>query len=95
MSKNNMPNNWSQVKKRWREKNPPDADGNYICWLCKQPVHESKMTLDHVATLELYPEYAKDLSNLRPSHNFCNEQRGQPKHSQLIHRFGRTRKRRR
>lgn len=67
--------NMSETKKLWRKKNPPDADGNYICWICTKLVAASIMTLDHVASVEEWPEYAKDLSNLRPSHRFCNEER--------------------
>lgn len=78
------------AKKKWREANKP-VDGFYICWLCKQPVHEDKVTLDHVAPLHLYPEYATDISNLRPSHEHCNQQRGQPAHVRLVKRFGKAR----
>lgn len=67
--------NWHIVKKRWKKKNPPDKDGNYVCWLCEQKVSAETVTLDHVLTVEMYPEYAKELSNLRPAHRWCNEQR--------------------
>lgn len=67
MSKN-LPANWTYYKKKWKRLNPPDADGNYQCWLCPQQVHKDVMTLDHVASLELYPEYATELSNLKPAH---------------------------
>jgi 5-methylcytosine-specific restriction endonuclease McrA len=85
----NMPTGWSRVKAKWRERNLPDKDGNYVCWICKQPVHNSVVTIDHVAPLELYPEYARDLSNLKPSHRWCNEERGRPGHTKLLKRYGR------
>ena len=66
---------WKEVRKKWLAKNPPDKDGNYICALCKHPVHESIVSLDHIASVELYPEYAKELSNLQPTHTFCNQER--------------------
>lgn len=75
MSKN-LPSNWSSIKKKWKQKNEPNDEGYYVCWVCKQPVHLSTMTLDHVFPLAQYPEYAAELSNLEPSHEFCNQHRG-------------------
>lgn len=71
------------LRKKWIANNPPDENGNYECWLCKQPVHIDKVTIDHVAPVHLYPEYAKNLSNLKPSHEFCNQQRAVPKEAKL------------
>lgn len=71
----NLPINWGYYKKKWKKQNPPDKDGNYQCWLCPRKVHKSIVTIDHVAPLELYPEYAKEMSNLRPAHRWCNEER--------------------
>lgn len=88
----NMPNTWSNVKKAWRKANPPDAEGFYICWICKHELHESKLTLDHVAPLEQYPEFAKELSNLRPAHAWCNQERARNKYTSLINRFGNSRR---
>lgn len=85
----NLPKFWSKIKKRWKAQNPPDADGNYICWLCTKPVSAELMTLDHVAPLEQYPEYAKELSNLRPAHRWCNEERARGNHGTLTTLRGR------
>lgn len=74
---------WTSVKRKWLEKNPPDKNGNYECWLCHNPVPANKVSLDHVASVELYPEYAKELSNLRPTHEFCNQERAYSKLKQL------------
>lgn len=79
----NVPNNWGQTKKAWKKKNPPDKDGNYQCWLCPHKVSADKVTLDHVAPLEQYPEYGKELSNLRPAHAWCNEERARGNHNSL------------
>jgi 5-methylcytosine-specific restriction endonuclease McrA len=68
----------ANLKKKWISKNPPDKDGNYTCWLCKQPVALENLSLDHVASVAEYPEYAFELSNLRPSHVFCNNERAFP-----------------
>lgn len=78
-----LPKNWSAIKRRWRNQNPPDANGFYECWICRQPVHMSAVSLDHVAPTSLYPEYAKNLSNLRPSHKFCNDQRTTPTYAKI------------
>lgn len=90
----NHPKNWTQIKTKWREKNPPNKDGYYTCWICGKPVHMDKVSFDHVAPVAQYPEYAKDLSNIKPSHGFCNEQRSVPQGAQQIYRFGRSRKKR-
>lgn len=66
---------WKAVRQKWFARNPPDKDGNYECSICHQPVHKDKVSLDHIAPLELYPEYAKELSNLRPTNVFCNGER--------------------
>lgn len=78
--------NMSSLKKKWKSKNPPDENGNYICWICKQAVHTSVVSMDHVATVEEWPEYKNDLSNLRPSHAFCNHERANKQLSRLRQR---------
>lgn len=68
--------NWSTTKKKWFANNKPDYDKHhYICWLCKKPVHITKVTLDHVMPVENWPEYAKELSNIKPAHDWCNHER--------------------
>lgn len=47
----------------------------YECWICKQPVSKDTVTVDHVASVSEYPEYALEPSNLRPAHKFCNNKR--------------------
>lgn len=80
-------------RKQWKKDNPPDKDGNYECWICKQPVTAEKMTIDHVAPVSQYPEYARDPSNIRPAHRFCNEQRSVTPLARTIRRFGKGRRR--
>lgn len=74
---------WKEVRKKWFARNPPDENGNYECAICHHPVHKDHVSLDHIATVELYPEYAKELSNLRPTHEFCNQERAYSKVKQL------------
>lgn len=85
MSKRNLPGNWSSIKKEWKQKNPPDEHGYYTCWICKQPVHISTVTLDHVFPAGQYPELAHRLDNLEPAHGVCNQVRGG---SILIKKYG-------
>lgn len=74
-STSNRISGWSAIRKRWKAKYLPDDNGNYECAICHQPVHISVVSLDHIAPVELYPEYAKELSNLQPTHTFCNQER--------------------
>lgn len=76
-------NQMKTLKIKWRKVNLPDANDNYECWICHQPIEADKMTLDHVATVEQYPEYAFELSNLRPAHEWCNQERAFNRLSQL------------
>lgn len=68
------------AQKEWKLKNPP-IDGYYICWICNQTVSAGKVTVDHVATVEMYPEYATELSNMKPAHEWCNQVRGKQQHT--------------
>lgn len=78
----NHPNNMSTLKKQWKKKYPAD-NGFYICWICKQPVADDKVSVDHVLPVADYPEYAKELSNMRPAHQWCNEER----HAKSLEKF--------
>ncbi len=65
---------WQRTKIKWFAVNPP-IEGYYLCWLCNQLMKPEKVTLDHVADWATYPEYRYELSNLRPAHQFCNNER--------------------
>lgn len=69
------PTQMKNLKAKWKSHNKPDADNNYVCWICKQPVSNDTMTLDHVMPVHDWPEYAFELSNLRPAHAWCNSER--------------------
>lgn len=64
----------SSIRKKWRERNLP-INGYYTCWLCKKDVPASSLSLDHVLPVSEYPEYARNLSNLKPAHKWCNQER--------------------
>jgi len=86
---------WQLTKKKWKSSNPPDKDGYYICAICKQPVHISKVSLDHIISKSLYPELMHDLTNLQPTHGFCNKEKGNGRDggTRMIQRYGKPRRR--
>lgn len=70
------PTKWATTRKNWFIKYP-DINGMYVCWICKQEVSKDTVSLDHVMSVDKWPEYAFNLTNLRPSHTFCNQERDQ------------------
>lgn len=73
---------WKNTKKKWHTANPA-VNGEYICWRCNSPVSAELVTLDHIADWALYPEYRYELSNLKPAHQFCNNE----KHANQLQRL--------
>ena len=66
-----------QRKEQWIRDYPPDKDGDYVCHLCKKPVHISVMKLEHVLPKGSTPKaIAETDDNLKPSHKSCNEEKG-------------------
>lgn len=88
-----MPSARGRTRTKWIEKNPPDKDGYYVCALCKQRVHVSVMTLDHIYPQSLYPELKHDLTNLQPTHKFCNINKGNGREiGNYVQKYGRARR---
>ena len=54
-----------------------DAQGRWICALCRQPVTLDDLSFDHVVALADGGEHAAD--NLVPAHRKCNEIKGSEK----------------
>ena len=81
---------WQETRREWLRKNPPDKDGNYTCAICKSPVHKDKVSLDHIISKSLYPELRYDLTNLQPTHDFCNQEKGNGKDggTRVLTRYG-------
>ena len=89
-------NRWKRTRQKWKDKNKPDENGYYICAICKQKVHISKLSLDHIISKSLYPELEFDITNLQPTHAFCNKEKGTGDPgtgTRMIHRYGKNRKR--
>ena len=89
-----MPNPRTVIRRRWIAANPPDKHGYWICALCKQKVHISVMTIDHIYPQSLYPELKNDLTNLQPTHKFCNINKGNGREiGNYVRKYGQARKR--
>ena len=65
-----------------------DRAADAPCWICGQPIdYRAKSSNrdynprawepDHVLPRSEYPELTYDLTNIRPSHAYCNRSRGQ------------------
>ena len=73
----NVMSDWDKTRRRWREMNPPNHQGYYICGICGQWVNEKEMEVDHIkprggSSLNL----KHDLNNLQPAHAKCNRLKG-------------------
>jgi hypothetical protein len=56
---------------------------NRPCWLCGDAIdydlpneHPECFQVDHAIPVSQRPDLGDDINNLRPSHRFCNERRG-------------------
>lgn len=71
---------WRTVRKQAFER---DLAANAPCWICGKPIDYTAQSgpdswqPDHVLTVHDFPQYALDVTNLKPSHARCNNQRGQ------------------
>lgn len=65
----------------WFRKNPPDENGNWICYLqitrrCPRILTRETITLEHVYPKAKYPELKYKIENIKPSCVFCNKEKG-------------------
>jgi 5-methylcytosine-specific restriction endonuclease McrA len=67
---------WAKVRREWVALNPPDHQGGYLCGICAKWVHKSEMELDHIISRAKAPQSFADLSNLQPTHSYCNQLKG-------------------
>jgi 5-methylcytosine-specific restriction endonuclease McrA len=67
---------WQVVRALWFKNNPPNEYGWYVCGICKNPVHFTKVTLDHILPRSRRPDLRYEPSNLQPAHWICNSQKG-------------------
>jgi 5-methylcytosine-specific restriction endonuclease McrA len=63
--------------------NSADAQGNWICALCRGPVTLDDLSFDHVVALADGGEHAGH--NLVPAHRKCNEIKGSEKAQHRTH----------
>jgi 5-methylcytosine-specific restriction endonuclease McrA len=63
---------WTETKREWKRRFPPNSEGNYICAICKMKVPVEGMSLDHKEETRLRPDLAYSLWNLQPTHSECN-----------------------
>lgn len=64
-------------RRQWIKDHPPDENGNYVCYICKLPVHVSVMKLDHVLPKGSTPKAIAEADiNLAPTHQRCNNEKG-------------------
>lgn len=67
---------WMAFRAQWLHDNPPDYKGEYICGICKMPVHRLEVTLDHRVPRSIAPERRYDPTNIQPAHGQCNTEKG-------------------
>jgi 5-methylcytosine-specific restriction endonuclease McrA len=63
-------------RREWIKANPPNHQGYWVCYLCRQWVHETGMELDHVEPRGLGGVKSKRMGELRPTHGPCNRDKG-------------------
>lgn len=67
---------WRAIRNEWIKKNPPNHQGYWVCYLCRQWVPEGGMELDHVEPKGSSGAHGNRLENLRPTHRRCNQLKG-------------------
>lgn len=76
------------TRRVWFENNPPDENGNYICYLqissmCPKTLSKQLLTLEHVQPKTKAPELKYDTSNIRPACTWCNRSKASRSLEQL------------
>lgn len=70
-------NEWLARRRKWLNDHPPNHQGYYVCYLCRQWVHKDEVTIDHVQGRGRTPKAAADSDeNLKPAHGLCNYKKG-------------------
>lgn len=69
-----------KLRAEWYELNPPDAHGEWTCYLqisplCPIKVNEQTLNREHVRSKARAPELKYDVTNIRPACSFCNERK--------------------
>lgn len=67
-----------------------DDDGYVICGICKGKVVRDEATIDHIIPVSERPDLVRDITNLQPAHERCNNKKGgthKKRHPQHINRI--------
>jgi 5-methylcytosine-specific restriction endonuclease McrA len=69
------------TSREWYRLNPPDNNGNWICYLqisprCPRILTRETITLEHVKSKARHPGLKYDVNNLKPACEFCNKLKG-------------------
>lgn len=67
---------WIKTRREWIKANPPNHQGYWYCYICRQWVHETDMELDHVEPRGSGGVEKNRMGNLRPTHATCNRLKG-------------------
>ena len=72
---------WDQTVDRWYALNPPDENGNWICYLqiadlCPKLLDKEQITLEHVIPKSRGKKYKYNVNNIRPACVYCNSLKG-------------------
>lgn len=66
---------WIEFRKQWF-RDHPSFDGYYICGICRQPIPEDEVVLDHIQPRSYRPDLRFEPSNIQPAHQSCNQIKG-------------------
>lgn len=74
-------NKWIATRKVWVKNNPPDANGNWHCYLqiapdCHITVNAETLNVDHIKSRVRRPDLRFDQSNLNAACSPCNKLKG-------------------
>lgn len=62
--------------KQWRQKNPPNHQGYYVCYMCGRWILPEEMNVEHTKSKVRHPELRFDEGKLKPACGDCNEKKG-------------------
>lgn len=81
-----------KMAQEWFRGNPPDANGNWECYLqistlCPKKLNRTTITLEHVHAKVRRPDLKYVSANLKPSCSFCNKMKGSRSVQELAKTF--------
>lgn len=67
---------WQKVRSDFLAANPPNHEGYYTCYLCRQWIPAEEITVDHVVPRSRAPNLRYDFSNFAFCCGSCNAAKG-------------------